>query len=120
MNTGTEKAKKRTSKKATPVKQEEKAITKTPKKPDTPKEWLEKYISQGEQTTSGAKLCTYLLTNKEGANIQYLIQRCSEIASMKQSNWGKTSSSIKSHLRFLKQKGCKIEELEKDVFRVSA
>jgi hypothetical protein len=81
---------------------------------------LEKYIAQGEQTTSGAKLCTYLLTRKEGADVSFLIQRCSELASWKQSGWGKTSSSIKGHLRFLKQKGLQVEELKKDIFKVSA
>jgi len=90
------------------------------KKPDSPAQWLESYIKEAEVTTSAAKLATYLLSRESGAKISELIARCSEISDMKGSAWGKSKGSLKSHLRFLQQKGVTVTELGEDHYKVSA
>ena len=107
--------KKRASKKATPVKQEEKPKSKAPKKPASPQEWLHSYIKEGQLSTSSAKQVTFLLTR--GATIEECIQRATEIGEMKQSSWGRTKSSIKSHISFLKGKGVKVDEKD-GIFKI--
>ena len=107
-----------------PVKPEtatdEKKPKKVAKKPDNPQEWLSQYISQGEVTTSSAKLATFLLNRNKGAKMSELIARCSEISDMKGSAWGKSKGSLKSHLRFLQQKGCTVTKLGEDHYKISA
>ena len=108
MNTGGETTKKRAPKKVTPVKQEERPKRKPAKKPTSPQEWLAKYLSQEELSTSSAKQVTFLLTR--GATLEACIQRATEIGEMKGSKWGQSRGSIKSHISFLKGKGLKIDE----------
>ena len=114
--------KKKVSKRVTAKKviAEEKPNKKEPKKPDSPAEWLQSYITQGEQTTSAAKLATFLMSRKQGASMKELIKRCTELSEWKMSSWGKSRGSIKSHCAFLKQKGCTVTEISEDVYRVSA
>ena len=100
--------------------EQEKPKKKREPKELTPAEWLEKYVSQGEMTTSGAKLVTYLLARPEGCDLKTLIQRASEIALLKQSSWGTSKTHIKSHLNFLKNRKIQVHELKEDHFRISA
>ena len=98
---------------------DEKAKRKPVKKPENPQEWLSQYISQGEVTTSSAKLATYLLSRESGAKISELIARCAEISDMKGNAWGKSKGSLKSHLKFLEQKGVIVTELGEDHYRIT-
>jgi hypothetical protein len=99
------------------AKEEKKQAEKLAKEPDI-KTWLQKYTSEGEKTTSGAKLATFLFNKSQGYSIEEVSKRCLELSKTKNSKWG-TPSHLRSHLRFLKSKACSVTELKKDVYRVS-
>jgi hypothetical protein len=92
-----------------------KKSAKQDKKPAENQTWLSKYISE---PTSGAKIVTSMLARPNGCSVNECSKKALEYAKAHGSKWG-TESHIKSHLRFLKQKGCSVTELKKDLYQVS-
>ena len=87
------------------------------KEPKTPAQWLETY-TKNELSTSGAVQVTRLLM--KGASLEECVQLATSIGSLKNSKWGQSKSSIKSHLKFLASKKCQIQDLGNENFKVSA
>ena len=121
MNAQTTETKKKTAKRVKAVVKENETPKKTkkPKEPKTSAEWLESY-TKNELSTSGAVQITRLLTRESGASLQECIELASQIGALKNSNFGRTKSSIKSHLRWLALRSCVVEDLGDERFRVTA
>ena len=79
--------------------------------------WLAKYIADPEQ--SCAKKVTSLFARAEGCSIDEAVKVATEYGQKKGSKWGQTKGSIKSHLSFLKSKGCDVKEIREGVYKVS-
>jgi len=96
-------------------KEDKKEAEKPAKEPETT--WLEKYISNPEG--SGAKKVTALFARDEGCSVDEAVRVATEYGQKKGSKWGQTKGSIKSHLSFLKGKGCDVKEIREGVYKVS-
>ena len=94
-----------------------KVAKKAEKSKDVETSWLQNYIANPEQ--SGAKKVTALFARAEGCSIDEAVGVATEYGAKKGSKWGQTKGSIKSHLSFLKGKGCDVKEIREGVYKVS-
>ena len=107
-------AKKSSVKKAEKKVEVKKVETPTASKEEVAKSWLNSYCTFTDETATAAKLVTHRLLNGGGATLKELGDICRSYAKQKGNSqkWGtstKGSGDLKSHFRWVSQRGIKIE-----------